>query len=414
VDIIRTPPRRTRRYWLATAGVVALASATLAVSRLESRPPSVERGTLMIDSVRRGTMLRQVRAPGTLVPEHVRFISALTAGRVEQLPIRPGARVTPSTELLELSNPDVQLEALTAQQQLAAAQAQLITNQAQLENEQLTARGQLATAIADSANAARRSATADALDRKGFAGRMEVDSAHERMHEAAERVAAARQQVQVLTTSLGEQLAVQRQQVDRLKAIVEFQAQRVASMHVVAGDSGVLEELSLQLGQWVTPGTVLAKVAQPGKLKAVLKVPETQAKDVAAGQVVAVDTRNGVVPGRVTRIDPSVQNGTVNVEVGLEGQLPAGARADLSVDGTIEIERLDNVLYVGRPAFAQPDASVGLFKLDSRGTTAVRQTVTFGSASVTTIEVRGGLKAGDRVIISDMSAWDNANKVRIE
>jgi hypothetical protein len=278
----------------------------------------------------------------------------------------------------------------------------------------MTARGLLATAISDSANAARRVGVIDALAKKGFAGHVEVHSAHDRFTEAVTRTSAARDQVHMLSTSVADQLAVQKQELERLKAIVEFQHQRVASMHVVAGDSGVLEELSLQLGQWVTPGQLLAKVAQPGKLKAVLKVPETQAKDVAAGQVVAVDTRNGVVPGRVSRIDPQVQNGTVDVDVSLEGTLPPGARADLSVDGTIEVERLDNVLYVGRPAFAQTDATVGLFKLERDGHTAVRQSVTFGPASVTTIEVRHGLKVGDQVIISDMSAWDNANKVRIE
>jgi len=368
----------------------------------------------MIDSVRRGTMLRQVRAPGTLAPEHVRFISALTAGRIEQIPLRPGARLTPDTEIIQLSNPDVQLEALTAQKELASAQSQLITSQTQLASQQLTARGALATAVRDSANASRQSAALDSLDKKGFAGRMEVDSSKDRIRETNLRLAAEREEVRMLTDGIGQQVAVQRQQIERLKAIVDFQSQRVASMHVVAGDSGVLQELPWELGQWVTPGQVLAKVARPGKLKAVLKVPETQAKDVAPGQVVEVDTRNGVVSGRVTRIDPVVQNGTVNVEVGLEGALPAGARADLSVDGTIEIERLDNVLYVGRPAFAQTDATVGLFKLDGDGHTAVRQPVSFGRASVTTIEVRGGLKAGDRVIISDMSAWDNANKVRIE
>jgi HlyD family secretion protein len=387
---------------------------TVAVSRLESRPPSVEGGTLMIDSVRRGTMLRQVRAPGTLAPEQVRFISALTAGRIERLPLRPGAQLTPTTELLQLSNPDVQLEALTAQQQLASAESQLITSQTTLASQQLTARGALATAIRDSANAARQSAALDSLDKKGFAGRMEVDSSRDRILEANLRLAAEREEVKMLTDGIGQQVAVQRQQIERLKAIVEFQSERVASMHVVAGDSGVLQELPWELGQWVTPGVVLAKVARPGRLKAVLKVPETQAKDVANGQVVEVDTRNGVVSGRVIRIDPVVQNGTVNVEVGLEGALPAGARADLSVDGTIEIERLDDVLYVGRPAFAQTDATVGLFKLDRDGHTALRQPVSFGRASVTTIEVRGGLKAGDRVIISDMSAWDNVNKVRIE
>jgi len=414
VDIVRQAPRRTRRYWLISIGIAGIMLLTIAVSRLESRPPSVESGTLMIDTVRRGTMLRQVRAPGTLEPEHVRYISALTAGRIEKRPVRPGIQVVPTTELLELSNPDVQLEALTAQQQLAAAQSQLITSQTQIESEEGIAKATLATALRDSANAARQAAALAALDQKGFAGRMEVDSSHDRTKEANSRVAAARDQVQMLTQGVTEQVAVQRQQIDRLKAIVEFQSQRVASMHVLAGDSGVLQELPWELGQWVTPGQVLAKVAQPGKLKAVLKVPETQAKDVAIGQIVEVDTRNGVVPGRVARIDPVVQNGTVDVEVTLEGAMPPGARPDLSVDGTIEIERLVNVLYVGRPAFAQTDATVGLFKLDASGRTAVRQSVSFGRASVTTIEVRAGLKAGDKVIISDMSAWDNANKVRIE
>jgi len=399
---------------MVSAGLVALVFVTIAVSRLERRPPSVEAGTLMIDSVRRGTMLRQVRAPGTLAPEHVRFISALTAGRIEQLPLRPGAHITPTTELMQLSNPDVQLEALTAQQQLASAKSLLITSQTQLASQQGTARALLATAIRDSANAIRQSAALDALDKRGFTSKMEVDSSKDRIREANSRVEAAREELRMLNEGVDRQVSVQRQQIERLQAIVEFQNQRVASMHVVAGDSGVLQELPWELGQWVTPGQVLAKIARPGKLKAVLKVPETQAKDVAPGQTVEVDTRNGVVSGKVARIDPVVQNGTVNVEVSLEGALPDGARADLSVDGTIEIERLNNVMYVGRPAFAQTDATVGLFKLEGNTHTAVRQAVTFGRASVTTIEVRSGLKVGDRVVISDMSAWDNVNKVRIE
>jgi HlyD family secretion protein len=414
VDIVRERPKRTKRYVLAAAGLVALVFVTIAVSRLESRPPSVEAGTLMVDTVRRGTMLRQVRAPGTLEPEQVRFISALTPGRIEALPLRPGARVLPNTELVVMSNPDVQLEALTAQQQLAAAQSQLITNGTQLSNEQLTAQSTLATALRDSANAARQSVALAELDKKGFSSRMEVDSAGDRIREANARVAAARDQVKMLTNGIDQQVEVQKRQIDRLKAIVEFQNQRVASMHVVAGDSGILQELPWELGQWVTSGQVLAKVAQPGHLKAVLKVPETQAKDVTIGQSVDVDTRNGVVTGKVTRIDPVVLNGTVNVDVTLPATLPPGARPDLSVDGTIQIERLDDVLYVGRPAFAQTDATVGLFKVEADGHTAVRQPVTFGRASVTTIEVRGGLKVGDKVIISDMSAWDNVNKVRIE
>ncbi len=399
---------------IAGAGLVALVLVTIAVSRLESRPPSVEAGTLMVDTVKRGTMLRQVRAPGTLAPEQVRYISALTAGRIEALPLKPGAKVYATTELLELSNPDVQLEALTAQQQLAAAQSQLITNGTQLSNEQLTAEATLATAVRDSASAARKAQALHELDLKGFAGRMEVDSGQDRIREANSRVSAARDQVRMLTNGINDQVEVQKRQIDRLKAIVEFQNQRVASMHVVAADSGILQELPWELGQWVTPGQVLAKVAQPGHLKAVLKVPETQAKDVTIGQSVEVDTRNGVVTGKVGRIDPVVLNGTVNVDVTLPATLPPGARPDLSVDGTIQIERLEDVLYVGRPAFAQTDATVGLFKVEADGHTAVRQPVNFGRASVTTIEVRGGLRVGDKVIISDMSAWDNVNKVRIE
>jgi HlyD family secretion protein len=414
VDIVRAKTRPTRRYLFIALGLLVVVFVTVSVSRLESRPPSVDRGTLWVDSVRRGTMLRQVRAPGTLEPEHVRFVSALTAGRVERRPLKPGAIVMPATVIVELSNPDVQLEALSAQKELAAAQAALLTSQTQIESQRLTAQAALATVVSDSADAARNAGMMDALDKKGLAGAFELAKAHDREHELDSRVATDRDQLRMLSSSVTEQVAAQRQQIDRLKAIVEFQNQRVASMRVPAGDSGVLQELPLDLGQWVVPGQILGKVAQPGKLKAVLKVPETQAKDVAPGQVVAVDTRNGVVPGRVTRIDPSVQNGTVNVEVALEGTLPAGARADLSVDGTIEIERLDNVLYVGRPAFAQTGATVGLFKLDPSGHTAVRQSVVFGRSSVTTIEVVGGLAAGDRVIISDMSTWDNANKVRIE
>jgi HlyD family secretion protein len=414
VDIVRAKQRPTRRYLFIALGILAVLFVTVSVSRLESRPPTVDRGTLWVDSVRRGTMLRQVRAPGTLEPEHVRFVSALTAGRVERRPLKPGAIVLPATVIVELSNPDVQLEALSAQKELAAAQAALLTSQTQLESQRLTTQALLATVQSDSADAARNAAMMDAMDKKGFAGGLELAKAHDRARELDSRVATERDQLRMLSASVDEQVAAQRQQIDRLRAIVQFQNERVASMRVPAGDSGVLQELPLDLGQWVVPGQILGKVAQPGKLKAVLKVPETQAKDVAPGQVVAVDTRNGVVPGRVTRIDPSVQNGTVNVEVALEGTLPAGARADLSVDGTIEIERLDNVLYVGRPAFAQTGATVGLFKLDQGGHTAVRQSVVFGRSSVTTIEVVGGLAAGDRVIISDMSTWDNANKVRIE
>jgi multidrug resistance efflux pump len=414
VDIVRTPPKHRRRYFIIALAVVAVISVTVSVSRLESRAPSVERGTLWIDTVRRGTMLRQVRAPGKLEPEHVRFVSAVTAGRVERRDVLPGAHVTPTTVLVELSNPDVQYQALTAQQQLAQSQAALVATQTSLESQRLTESSALATVQSDSADAARNAAMLDALDKKGFAGGMELAKAHDRVRELDSRLGTERDHLHLLTESVRRQLVLEQQQIQRLQAITQFQEDRVASMHVVAGDSGVLQESSLDLGQWVVPGQILAKVAQPGKLKALLNVPETQVVDVTVGEVVSVDTRNGIVPGRVVRIAPAAQNGTVEVEVSLPGTLPPGARADLSVDGTIEVERLENVLYVGRPAFAQNNLTVGVFKLDPNGNTASRVPVTFGRASVTTIEIRQGLSAGDHVIISDMSAWDNVNKVRIE
>ncbi len=414
VDIVRTKPVSRRRYFIIALAVVAVVSVTVSVSRLESRAPSVERGTLWIDTVRRGTMLRQVRAPGKLEPEHVRFVSAVTACRVESRDVLPGAYVSPTTVLVELSNPDVQYLALTAQQQLADAKATLVTTQTQLESQRLTESSALATVQSDSADAARQAAMLDALDKKGFAGGMELARAHDKLHELDSRLATERDHLRLLTESVKRQLVLQQQQIERLQAIAQFQADRVASMRVTAGDSGVLQERSVDLGQWVVPGQILAKVAQPGKLKALLNVPETQVVDVTVGQVVSVDTRNGVVPGRVVRVAPAAQNGTVEVEVSLPGTLPAGARADLSVDGTIEVERLENVLYVGLPAFAQNNLTVGVFKLDPSSNTAVRTPVTFGRASVTTIEIRQGLSAGDHVIISDMSAWDNVNKVRIE
>lgn len=414
MDIVRSKPRSVRKYLIIAVAVVAVCALTVSVSRLESRPPSVERSSLWIDSVRRGTMLREVRAPGTLVPEHVRIISAVTAGRVETLPLRAGAVLAPETVIMTLSNPDVQLEALESQRNLSVAEGALVSLKMTLEQQRLTQSSAVATAESDADEAARNATVFEALDKKGMAGTNELLRTREAAKTAATKAQIERDRLQVVTSSIDQQVALQREQVDRLQAIAQFQAGRVASMRVTAGEAGVLQELPVELGQWATPGFILARVEQPGKLKAVLRVPETQAKDIVIGQGVSVDTRNGIIPGQVARIDPSVQNGTVGVDVTLEGALPSGARADLSVDGTIEIERLNNVLFVGRPAFGQPDGTVQLFKLGPDGSTAVRQAVKLGKSSVTTIEVLQGLAAGDKVIISDMSAWDNVNKVRVE
>ncbi|HET7457337.1 MAG TPA: HlyD family efflux transporter periplasmic adaptor subunit [Gemmatimonadaceae bacterium] len=419
MDIPRQTPKNRRRGIIIGAAVGGVALVTLALARLPQAAPTVEKGTVWSDTVRRGTMVRQVRAPGTLVPEQIQLVSALTAGRVEKIAVRPGATVEAGTELLELSNPDVQLEALEAERQLAAAEAQTASLRTSLTTGKLQQESQLATVQAEAANLARTAAVIKALDEKGLSSTNEAAQARDQAAAAQTRLKAAQEQLHIASSSIREQLTMQERQVERMRAIAQFQRQRVQSMKVTAGAPGVLQDLPLELGQWVTPGVVLAKVAQPGRLKAVLRVPETQAKDVVIGQPVAVDTRGGeaaagVIQGHVMRIYPASQGGAVTVEVALDGALPKGARPDLSVDGTIEVERLPDVLYVGRPAYGQPDSPVGLFKLEPDGETAHRVTVKLGRASVNTIEIVSGLNPGDRVIISDMSQWENVDRVKLK
>jgi multidrug efflux pump subunit AcrA (membrane-fusion protein) len=358
-------------------------------------------------------MVRQVRGPGTLVPEQILYLSAVTGGRVEKIHVRPGEKVTANTLILEMSNPDVQLEALSAEQQLSAAEAALVNLKTTLETERLNQEGTVATTQQQYNEAKRNADVANGLDTKGLLSPVEVGNARDRATEAKKRLEVETQRLAVMSKSIDEQIELQQQQVARLRAIAEFQRKRVESMQLHAGADGVLQDMDLQPGQWVQPGTLLAKVAQPGRLKAVLQIPETQAKDVALGQPAAIDTRNGIVKGHVVRMDPSAHNGTVTVDVALDGALPPGARPDLSVDGTIEVERLKNVLYVGRPAYGQAESTVGLFKLTPDGKEAVRVNVKLGRSSVNTIEVVQGLNVNDKVIISDMSAWDSHDRVRL-
>ena len=414
MDIPRQPRPKRGRIALVAGGALAIVAGSVALTRLEPAAPTAERGTLWVDSVRRGTLVRQVRAPGTLVPEHVRIVSALTAGRVEQLAVRPGVTVAPGTVLLELSNPDVQLQALEAERQLGQAEASLVALRNQLETARLQQQASVATITSEFNDARRNAEVFESLDRKGLSSTNEVERARDRARELASRREIEQRRLALVGRTLGEQLALEEANVRRMRDVARFHRERVAGMRVVAGDAGVLQELPLELGQWVVPGQALARVAQPGRLKAVLRVPETQAKDVALGQSVGVDTRNGVVAGRVVRIDPAVQNGSVTVEVALEGALPNGARADLSVDGTIEIERLPDVLHVGRPAYGQPESTVGLFVLDADGAHARRVQARLGRASVSAIEVVQGLRPGDRVIISDVSQWDGQDRLRIK
>jgi HlyD family secretion protein len=414
VDIKRAPASKKKQYIMWGSGVVAIVLVSIVISGLKPAAPSVERATLWVDSVKKGELLREVRAPGTLVPEHIRIIAAETQGRVEVLPVRPGVTVTPTTLLVELSNTDVQLQALGADQAVTAARSQLASLRRQLQQSKLAQEGTIAQLHTQLENANRQLKVVEALDKKGLASASEIADARDRVTELKKREQLEQQQFDEMGTSGNEQLALTQEQVQRLTAIAAEQRNRVRSMHVLAGENGVLLSLPLELGQWVNPGLEIARVAQPGRLKAVLRVPETQAKDIALAQKATIDTRNGVVNGHVMRIDPGSQQGTVVVEIAIDGELPKGALSDMSVDGTIEIERIPNTMYVGRPAYGSAESKVGLFKVSDDGKEATRVTVQLGRASVNTVEVLNGLAVGDSVIISDMSAWDNVSRVRLK
>ena len=413
MDIPRQAPKKPNRRLLigVLAGGVILA--TIALSRVEPAVPSVKRSTLTIDRVERGPMIRQVRGPGQLVPEQIRYITTLTPGRVERILVRPGTAVKAETILLELGNPDVHIQALESEQALTAARAQLVTLTMTLENQRYTQEGALATVRREYDDAVRQAKASEELAKEGMVAHLEFSRTQDTAKELAARLEVESKRLDMIRTSIEPQLAIQREQVQRLEAISRFQREQVSSMKVVAGADGVLQGLPLEVGQWVTPGNTLAVVAQPGRLKAVLRVPETQARDVSIGQPASIDTRTGIVKGRVTRIDPAVQNGTVTVDVMLEGALPAGARPDMTVDGTIEVDRLANVLHVGRPVHGAPESTVGLYRIEPDRQHASRVPVRLGRGSVNAVEVLEGLKEGDEVILSDLSEWDEHPRLRV-
>jgi HlyD family secretion protein len=405
VDVPRQKPdhRKRNAAWIA-GGVLAVALASLGLSRLSPAAPKVDRSALWIDVVRRGEMVRAVRGPGSLVSEDVRWVPAMVAGRVERILVRAGERVEPDTVILELSNPDVQLEALEAQRQLAAAESEYLGLEQRLAGDLLDQRAAAVQAAADQRDAARRADADSMLAERELIPRLDAERTSDAAQAAAERAKVEAELYDLREQGIQGQLAVQRRQVERMRA----------SMQVTAGAAGTLQEESLEVGQWVQPGALLAKVVGPGRLEAEIRIPETQARDVAVGQKAVIDLRTAEVAGHVTRIDPAVQQGTVKVEIAFDDSVPAGARPDQSVDGTIEIERLADVLHVGRPASAQPETRVTLFKLVDGGSSAVRVPVQLGRASVTTIEVLDGLAEGDEVILSDMTRWDDVDRVRIE
>lgn len=414
MDIPKKPKSRRKPWLLVGLGVLALVGVTVGLSRLRAAAPSVERSGVWLDTVKRGPMLRQVKGAGTLVPEHSRWLTADTAGRVERIHVRPGAPVEPGTLLLELSNPDVQLQALEAERQLASAEAELIALRTSLETQRISQEAALATLETEATQAESQAQATVALLDRSFVPKLEVEQVKGRAGELTRRLGLERQRLTVLQGSTREQLAAQVGQIERLKAVARFRRNQVDSMQVKAGEAGVLSELPLELGQWVTPGMVLAKVVKPERLKAELRIAETQARDIQVGQRAEVDTRNGVVEGVVARIAPAASQGTVRVEVTLTGELPRGARPDLTVEGTVELERLGQVLSMGRPAGAQPNSTMSLFKLVPGSDEAVRIPVQLGRGSVNSIEVVQGLAEGDQVVLSDMTAWDAVDRVRLQ
>lgn len=412
MDIPRAPRKNRKRLVYAAAAVGALAVTAFAISGLEPSLPSVERSLVVLDSVTRGTMLREVRAPGTLVPERMRLVPAVTAGRVERKLVEPGTPVEATTVLLELSNPEVQLELLEAQRELSSAEQQLVSLETSLQTQRLDQSGVVTTIHTQLLEARRNARAAAELVDRGLMSESEAATTKERAEELEARYELEQQRLTILTESIEPQLAVQRGQVRRLTDIVAFQRDRIASMRVTAGMDGVLRDLALEEGQWVLPGQQLATVVNPERLKAVLRVPQVQARDVALGQLVTVDTRTDTIMGRVARIDPAVEAGAVAVDVSLAGELPLGARPDLAVDGTIQLERLDDVLHVGRPTYGQAESTVGMFRLVDHEI-AERVRVRLGRGSVNEMQVIDGLRQGDVVIVSDMSRWDQFERVRL-
>lgn len=396
--------RRRKRLIIAVTIAVVVAAATFGVSRLPQAAPEVENSGLFIDTVKRGAMVRQVRGTGILVPEQVRWIPAATEARVERILVRPGVTVTADTVILELSNPEVEQAARDAELQLGSAVAELRKREIELESSVLAQRA-VSAGIDAQLSEARAQADVDAeLAKNGLTSALTAKLSRSRAEQLETRSAIEQKRLEIARKAAVADMQMQRARVDQVRALHQLRQQHRGAMQVRAGIDGVLQQVPLEVGQRVAAGTNLARVAQPEPLKAELRVAETQARDVAPGQLVEVDTRNGTVRGRVTRVDPAVQNGTIGVDVAFDGPLPKGARPDLTVDGVIELERLDDVLYTGRPVQGSDGATIGLFRVSSDGSEAVQTSVTIGRTSVSSVEIRAGLKEGDRVILSDMSA----------
>jgi HlyD family secretion protein len=406
--------KRIRQAIYAGVGLLAVVLVSVGLSRLKPAAPTVERAVVWPDTVKRGPMVRQVRGLGILTPEDIRWIPATTQGRVERIILRPGTSVKADSVILELSNPTLEQQLRDAELKLAAAEAGLANLKVQLQNDLLAAKATAANIDGDYNKARMNAEMKDALYKEKLVSELEMRQAKVDAEQLAVRTQIAKEQLDSKTDSMRAQMAVQQSAVDQAQALLALTRQQKDELKVRAGLDGMLQLVPVEVGQQVAPGTNLARVANPQRLKAEIKIAETQAKDIQIGQKAEVDTRNGVVEGRVARIDPSVINGTRTVDVTMTGELPKGAVPDLSVDGTIELERLNDVLYMGRPAFGQDQSVVGLFKIGPDGVNAERAQVKLGRSSVNTIEVLSGLKVGDQVILSDMSAYDAYDRIRLK
>ncbi len=408
----RVPPKSRKRVVVVAAVVVAAAALTIVLARASRGAPVIERATVLLETVKRGPMVRDVQGVGVLVPEQIRWLTATTPARVAEVRARSGASVAADDVVVVLDNPDLVLASLEAERQQTAAEAELVKLEARTKSERLAQEAAILGLSADANDSSRRAQADDELAKRGFLSPLEMAQSRGRAEALGGRVGLEKKRLSAYEQQAGAELASQKAQVERLKSIAAFRRHQLDLLQVRAGTAGVLSDVPVQIGQWVTAGTVLGKVAEPDKLKAELRVSETLAKDVALGQPCTVDTRNGLVVGKVARIDGAVQAGAVKIDVTFEGPLPAGARPDLSVDGRVEIERIADALYVARPPTVVPDGPATLFRVV--GDEAVRVPVRLGRASVKNVQVTAGLSAGDTVIVSDTAAWPQVDRFRLK
>ena len=410
----RARAKKRKRFISISIGVIAAIAVSVGLAQLEPAAPTVDSNSLYISIVKRGEMLRQVRGPGTLVPENLQWIAAASNGRVERVLVLPGTEVTADTVILELSNPELAQEALDAEAGLRAAESDLEVLRAQLDSQVLLQESNLAQVESEYNQAQLQFEADQRLSQEGLLPDLELSQSRLATEHLEKRLDLETQRLERNRHSAASQLEARRSRLAQMRALHELRRDQLQGLRVQAGMAGVLQEVQVEEGQRVTAGATLARVAQPDNLKAELRIPETQARDLQNGLVASIDTRNGVIEGRVTRVDPAVREGSVTVDVTLVGELPKGARPDLSVDGTIEIERLNDVLYVGRPAYGQAHQTVSLFRLDKGGEVARRVQVQLGRTSVSTIEILAGLQEGDRVVLSDTSTWDDHDRLRLK